>query len=191
MHPLFTPIEAAVGQLTFDTKPLSKRFKRKELQRDEHWLRAGETCRQLVFIENGCLRQYRVHGDQELTRWAAFAGQFTTSILSFTQQRPSEESIMATEPTVVWELDYHAWREMRNEHPQLQAYWVQTLEFLLCCYDDRVWSLISGGAEERYRYMIARYPDFLLHLPQHFVADMLGIAPRHLSRIRSKMAKEG
>lgn len=191
MHPLFIPITESVGPLKFETDPLTARFKRRELKRDERWLRVGETCRNLAFIETGCLRHYRLHEDQQLTRWAAFAGQFSTSISSFTQQRPSEESIEATEPTVLWELDHLAWKEMRLAHPQLQAFWVQTLEYLLGCYDDRVWSLIAGGAEERYRYMIARYPDFLLHLPQHFVADMLGIAPRHLSRIRNKMAKEG
>ena len=191
MHPIFIPIVATVGPLRFKPDELVDRFKRKTLKRDEHWLRTGDTCRKLVFIETGCLRHYRVHEEQELTRWAGFAGQFATSISSFTQQRPSEENIMATEPTVLWELDHLVWLEMRNEYPQLQAFWVQTLEYLLGCYDDRVWSLIAGGAEDRYRYMIARYPDFLLNLPQHFVADMLGIAPRHLSRIRSKIAKEG
>jgi len=189
MHPLFVPIVATVGPLDFETEGLACRFKRKELKRDEHWLLPGETCRKIAFVESGSLRQYREHDDQNLTRWAAFAGQFTTSMTSFTQGRPSDDGIVATEASVVWEIDKQAWLEMRTAHPQLQAFWVSTLEYLLGCYDDRVWSLISGGAEERYKYMMERYPEFLLHLPQYYMADMLGIAPRHLSRIRSKLAE--
>ncbi len=189
MHPLFVPIIATVGPLNFETESLTNRFVRKQLKRDEHWLFPGETCRRIAFVESGSLRQYRIQGDQNLTRWAAFAGQFTTSMTSFTLGRPSDDGIIATEDCVVWEIDKQAWLEMRTTYPQLQAFWVATLEYLLGCYDDRVWSLISGNAEERYRYMMDRYPEFLLHLPQHYMADMLGIAPRHLSRIRSKLVK--
>jgi len=127
MHPLFVPIIATVGPLNFETEGLSKRFKRRELKRNEHWLRPGETCRKIAFVESGSLRQYREYEEQNLTRWAAFAGSFTTSMTSFTQGRASEDGIVATEATILWELGREAWQEMRTEYPQLQAFWVATL----------------------------------------------------------------
>ena len=96
--------------------------------------------------------------------------------------------LLAPIRAVVGPVHRDAWQRLREAYPTLQSFWVQTLEYLLVCFEDRVWSLIAGDAESRYRYMVARYPDFLLNLPQHYLADMLGIAPRHLSRIRAKLA---
>ena len=188
MHPLLSPIVATVGPLEFDPASVVERFRRRELASGEQWLRPGQTCRRLAFIEVGKLRHYRQCGDKDLTRWGSFAGQYITAMSSFIHDRPSEEGIEATEASVVWELNRDTWAELRALHPQLQAFWVTTLEHLLTCFDDRVWSLIAGDAEQRYGYMIERYPEFLLALPQHYVADMLGIAPRHLSRVRRKLA---
>ena len=182
------PITAAVGPLTFPTEMLLERFTRRTLDRGELWLRSGAVCRKLAFVEAGQLRHYREHGDRTFNRWAALPGQYTTAFPSFSRGAPSEDAIEATEPTTLLELDRDVWAELRGHYPQLQEFWVNTLEYLLVCFEDRVWSLISGDAEARYRYMIARYPDSLLALPQHYVADMLGIAPRHLSRIRAKLA---
>ena len=190
-HPLLAPIRAVVGPVHLDEARIVSAFRRRELARGEAWLREGEVCRKLAFVESGGLRHTRADdtdGGRELTRWAAVAGQYTTSFPSFTQGRPSDDRITATAPTVVYELDRDAWQRLREAYPPLQSFWVQTLEYLLVCFEDRVWSLIAGDAESRYRYMVARYPDFLLDLPQHYLADMLGIAPRHLSRIRAKLA---
>lgn len=184
---LLAPVEAATGPARFDAAARFAHFRRLELARDEAWLRAGEVCRALCFVESGLLRHSRVDDDgRRHTRWATLAGQYGTCFPSFTRATPAEDDIVAVEPTVLWELDRDRWAESRAAEPQLQAYWVATLEYLLTCFEDRVWSLISGDAEARYRYMMERYPEFLLSLPQHYVADLLGIGPRHLSRIRGK-----
>ena len=186
---LLAPITAITGPLEFDTKTLLQQFKRRALARGEPLLLAGDTCRNLYFLESGLLRHTRTVDGNVLTRWATLPGQYGLAFPSFVKQQPSEDGIEAYENCVLYELDHRAWAEMRREHAQLQRFWVAILEYTLCCFEDRVWSLISGDADQRYRYMIDRYPDFLLALPQHFVADMLGIAPRHLSRIRSAVRK--
>lgn len=186
---MLAPIEAATGPVRFDAAARFAPFQRRELARGEAWLRAGDVCRHLCFVESGMLRHSRVDPDgRRRTRWATLVGEYGTCFPSFTRGAPAEDDLTAEEPTVVWSLDRESWARLREAEPQLQAYWVATLEYLLTCFEDRVWSLISGDAEARYRYMIARYPAFLLRLPQHFVADLLGIAPRHLSRVRAAVA---
>lgn len=190
MHPALEPIASVVGPLTFDATALLSEFKRRQLAREELWLREGQVCRRLAFVESGLLRHVRSTEGEELTRWATLPGQYALNFPSFTTGAPSEDHIVATMPTVVYELDRDRWQDWRQREPQLQAFWVATLEYLLVCFEDRVFSLISGDASSRYAYMMNRYPDFLLHLPQHFVADLLGIAPRHLSRIRAAHAQQ-
>ncbi len=189
MQALIAPIETRVGALQLDVEGLLAHFHRRELAKGDFWLREGQTCRKIAFVERGLLRHYRVYDDLEYTRCASLPGDYTTSMSSFIGRRPADENIEAFEPTVLWELDGEVWRKLCENHAQLQRYWLGVVEYLLVCYDDRVWSLITGNAESRYRYMIERYPEFLLRLPQNFLADMLGIAPRHLSRIRTKLAK--
>ena len=189
MHPTLLPIAAAVGPLAFDGEVLVARFRRRELARGEALLREGEVCRSLFFLESGLLRHFRTEADGQVrTRWATLPGQFGLDFPSFSRQRPSDNGIEAAEASVVYTLDHRAWAELRLAYPQLQAFWVATLEYVVTCFEDRVYSLISGDAERRYGYMMERYPDFLLALPQHYVADMLGIATRHLSRIKAKAA---
>ena len=184
---LLQPIIAQVGPLRFDPAPLLGQFKKRVLAKNEPYLLAGDTCRHLHFLESGLLRHTRLTESAVRTRWATLPGQYGLALQSFVRQIPSEDGIEAAQDCVLYELDYQRWAEMREAYPQLQQFWVGILEYTLCCFEDRVWSLISGNAENRYRYMIDRYPDFLLALPQHFVADMLGIAPRHLSRIRNNI----
>lgn len=191
MHPILQPIAAITGPINFEAAPVLGRFRRRELARGEAWLREGEVCRHLCFVESGLLRHTRASDEGVLTRWATLPGQFALNFTSFTRATPAEEGIEATEASVLYELDRDVWAELRRDYPQLQSFWVMTLEYLITCYEDRVWSLVSNDAEHRYRYMMERYPEFLLQLPQHFVADMLGIAPRHLSRVRAALADSG
>lgn len=186
MHALLAPIAALTGPPSAEVAALSARFRRRELKRGESWLREGEVCRRLFFLESGLLRHTRTEPDGQVrTRWATLPGQYGLDFPSFTRQAPSESGIEAAKASIIYELDYATWAELRAAHPQLQAFWVATLEYIVTCFEDRVYSLISGDAERRYGYMMERYPDFLLQLPQHYVADMLGIAPRHLSRVRA------
>ena len=185
MHALLAPIAATTGPFDFDGEALAARFRRRELARGEAFLREGAVCRELFFLESGLMRHTRTEDDGQVrTRWATLPGQFGVDFPSFSRQRPSDNGIEAVERSVAYTLDFETWAAMRAEHPQLQAFWVATLEYLVTCFEDRVYSLISGDAERRYGYMMERYPEFLLALPQHYVADMLGIAPRHLSRVR-------
>ena len=160
-------------------------FRRRRINRGDFWLREGEVCRHIAFLESGILRHTRSTPEGTKTRWATLPGQYVVNMPSFTQQRPADDSIEASETCVVYEISREMWLKLREQEPQLQDFWIATLEYLVGCFEDRVWSLIAGDAEHRYRYMMERYPDFLLAVPQHFVADMLGIAPRHLSRIRA------
>ena len=182
-------IAAVVGPLRFPHAALRERFRRRELPRGARWYTAGEVPRTLAYVERGLLWHYRVTEEgRRHTHWATLPGQFACLLPAFTRRQPSEDTVEAAEPTVLHELDRTAWADLRAEHPQLQQFWVAQLEWLVGCFDARVWSLIQGDAERRYRYMLERYPDFVLNLPQHYLADMLGISPRHLSRIRAKVA---
>lgn len=55
---------------------------------------------------------------------------------------------------------------------------------------NRVNSLLSDTAEERYLSFIKMYPDILQRVPQWMVASYLGITPESLSRVRKELVKK-
>jgi hypothetical protein len=60
-------------------------------------------------------------------------------------------------------------------------------EYYLCCYEDRVSAFITQTPEERYLKLMENGREILLRIPQHYVANFLGITPVSLSRIRKRV----
>jgi hypothetical protein len=60
-------------------------------------------------------------------------------------------------------------------------------EYLICCYEERVLSFLSQSPEERYLHLLESQPAFLQKVPQHYLANYLGIPPVSLSRIRKRI----
>ena len=186
--PITTAIQHSVGPALVPPVDLAAHFQPRQLARGEYWLRTGERCRHLAFIQTGSLRLFTESEQGEHTRWAFFEGQFCLSMSSFTQQVAAEESIVALEPTTVLELSYDRWRALYEEHEFLRRFWTFNLEHLAICFEARVNTLLIGNGADRYAYLLRKYPDFVLRLPQKHLAEMLGMAPRHLSRIRKELS---
>jgi len=60
-------------------------------------------------------------------------------------------------------------------------------EHYLCCYEDRIASFITQSPEERYLQLLQTGKDILQRMPQHYIANFLGITPVSLSRIRKRL----
>ncbi|MEM6876997.1 MAG: Crp/Fnr family transcriptional regulator [Bacteroidota bacterium] len=169
---------------------LARVFERKTLGKGEHWLSPGQYCKHIGFLKQGILRA-AIETDEGLhTRWAYLPGQFFLSLQSFTRQVPSNEHIIAIEDCEIYTLNRDRWMELYEEHDIIRRFWTRTLETLAGCFEDRVHALLYKNAMARYQHMIDNYPEFILHVPQRYVAEMLGIAPRHLSRVRKEFGNE-
>ena len=168
---------------------MASEFNHLHLARGETWLRPGQYCQHIGFLQQGLLRA-AIETEKGLhTRWAFLPGQFFTSIQSFTNQTPSQEHLIAIEDCDVFVLNREKWSELYEQHEFLRRFWTATLETLMGCFEDRVHTLLMDDAKARYQHMLDHYPEFVLHVPQKYVAEMLGIAPRHLSRIRKELAE--
>ncbi|MEM6395333.1 MAG: Crp/Fnr family transcriptional regulator [Bacteroidota bacterium] len=167
---------------------LATEFEKKIIRKGESWIRPGQYCQHIGFLKSGLLRA-AVETDEGLhTRWAYLPGQFFLSLQSFTRQIPSIEYIIAVEDCEIYLLGRQRWLALYEQHQELRHFWTQTLETLAGCFEDRVHALLYKDATARYQHMLDHYPEFILYVPQRYVAEMLGIAPRHLSRIRKEIS---
>jgi len=74
-----------------------------------------------------------------------------------------------------------------NEIPVFQRFLMGFLEATFCGIDASRYDLIVLTAEQRYEKMLTNEPHLLQQIPLQYLASMLAVTPRHLSRIRSKI----
>lgn len=148
-------------------------------------LRQGQPCQSLWFLQVGLLRSYYSTERDEVTCWASVPGDFVTSLAAFMNQTPSPENIQALEPTQLMVLSRIHWQRLYDQQPTFRERWRLGVEARYTDLELRMGSLRAMQAPERYAFMVEHYPTMLRHLPLKYVASMLGIEPRHLSRIRA------
>src|SRR5437868_7874965 len=80
----------------------SSRLKSKKTKRGEILLEAGNICRHIYFVNQGCLRVFLMDNTgKESTRFLIPEGRFGTAFPSFILQEPSPAFIQGIEPSEI------------------------------------------------------------------------------------------
>ncbi|MCC5938681.1 MAG: Crp/Fnr family transcriptional regulator [Lunatimonas sp.] len=166
---------------------LSAAFSSYELIEDgAYFLHKGHICKRIALITSGMCR-YLYHTEkEEVTRWISLKGDFMTSLGSFINQKPSFEAIQAIRPTEIYFIHLENWELLKSKHPFILHFWNRTIEQNYIGMEERLFVTIAKTAEERYHWLLENYPRFNQEVPDKYIASMLGITPRHLSRIRAQ-----
>ncbi len=166
-----------------------QKFNPLEFQKDDFFVREGQLCNRVAFLETGMIRHYYLNRKEEITRWMSLEGEFITALGSFIQSTPCNHYLQAITPCKLWVIDRESWWELYNKYEILRTFWVQIIEFNLIGFEDRIYHQLASDAEERYLYFMKHYPRFLEKVPQKYIASMIGIKPESLSRLRANLSK--
>lgn len=156
------------------------------LEKGDIFIKEGKVCKELGFITKGMCRHFYNTQNDEVTRWVVLENEFITSLSSFITQKASDENIQAIKPTELLIASKKDWEHLKAEHEFVRTLWTETIEENYVGMETRVFNFIALSAEERYNWMLEHQPKFNTYVPDKYVASMLGIKPRHLSRIRTK-----
>jgi CRP-like cAMP-binding protein len=162
----------------------------KKLAKKEHLTHIGDTCKEVGFILTGSVRLYHIRDGNEITSYFSLAHDFISSYKSFVKQEPGLSSIQALEDTLLIIFTYQSMQQLLNN--PVTAYKMERFgrliaEYLVCCYEERVLSFVMKTPEERYATLLNSNSRILQHIPQHYLANYLGITPVSLSRIRKRI----
>lgn len=162
------------------------------LKKKQHFVNEGNICDHIAFITNGSVRYYHIKDGEEITGYFCFEKEFVSSYKSFLTRQPALNYIQALEETELLTIGYSDMQQL-YAHPVL-AYKMERFgrlvaEFYLLCYEERVTSFITQTPEERYNKLLETGREILQRIPQHYIANFLGITPVSLSRIRRRMLK--
>lgn len=160
-----------------------------DIKKDDFFVREGQQCNRIGFLETGMIRHYYINKKEEITRWMSLEGEFITALGSFIRSTPCNQNLQAITPCKLWVIDRESWWELYHKHEILRNFWVRMIEFNVIGFEDRVYQQLASDAEERYLYFMKHFPRFLEKVPQKYIASMIGIKPESLSRLRSMLSK--
>lgn len=162
-------------------------FEKKTFQKGYYFVQEGKISRHLGFVEKGVFQYFfNIDGD-ERTTYVAGEGGFVASLVSFFKELPARENIRAMTDGVVWLLSKDKLTALRRDIPAFREFYIGLLEWQIGCIDDSRLNLLNLTAEERYRKMLTEEPQLLQQIPLQYLASILGVTPRHLSRIRNNI----
>lgn len=160
------------------------------LKKKHYFAEYDKVCDKAGFIISGSVRYFHVKDGDDITGYFSFENEFVSSYKSYLTGLPSLNYIQALEDT---KLIIFTRKDMDQmlANPMLaykmERFGRQIAEHYLCCYEDRVVSFLTQTPEERYLQLLSTGKEVLQRMPQHYVANFLGITPVSLSRIRRRV----
>ncbi len=162
---------------------VAARFKKRIIGKNDFVLKAGEICKDIVFVEKGCLRLYYIHNDLEISVWFSFNHSSAIETYSFISEKPSEYFLQAIEETAIWYLPKEELNKLYVTFPEMQEMMRKFWEDVVLNLIERFTSLQKDSAEQRYLSLLEK-PAYMQRIPQKFLASFIGVTPTSLSRIR-------
>ncbi|MEM6262440.1 MAG: Crp/Fnr family transcriptional regulator [Bacteroidota bacterium] len=162
-------------------------FESRELEKGEYLVKAGQVCREIAFIAEGMVRSYYEINGKEVTRFVLLRHRFVTALASCTSGQPSREYIQAIAPCRLLVIPYPKLLELYDRFPNWNRLGRLVVEQSHVELEERMLSLLSLNAEERYQVLSLEQPELLRNVPLQYIASILGIKPETLSRIRRKL----
>lgn len=172
-----------------ELEEIACKFKSKVVKKNSYVLKEGDTCRDFVFVQKGCLRLYYVKDDIEVSVWFAFKHSSAIEIYSFISESPSDYFLQAIEDSEVLYLPKTELKKLYQHYPKMQEMMRNFWEAVLLDLIGRFTALQKDSAEKRYLDLL-NTTNYLETIPQKYLASFIGVTPTSLSRIRKNILKD-
>lgn len=161
-------------------------FRKKSVKKNGFLLRPGDVCKELVFVQSGCLRLYYLKDEIEVSVWFSFPQTSAIEIYSFISGKPSNYFLQAIEDSEVLSLQKTDLNKFYKAYPAMQVMMKNFWEDVILNLIPRFTALQTDSAEKRYRDLL-KQPEYLESIPQKYLASFIGVTPTSLSRIRKQI----
>jgi CRP/FNR family transcriptional regulator, anaerobic regulatory protein len=160
----------------------------KSLTGKDLFLREGQTCKELGFINQGFFRMYCLSNGKEINTHFSFENEFVVNYDSFLQATPSKYYIQALEKAEIVTFNLQALQNAYNQSQNWERFGRIMAEHSYKLTTKRVESFMFLDAEQRYFQTMNEAPHLLDRVPLYHLASYLGIERESLSRLRKKIS---
>jgi CRP-like cAMP-binding protein len=164
------------------------RFKSKHVTSSEFLLSQGDVCKDLLFVQKGCLRLYYLKDEIEVSVWFSFEHSSAIEVNSFISEKPTQYFLQAIEDSEVLYLSKKELDKLCGTQPKMQRMMKNFWEDVILNLISRFTALQTDSAEKRYLDLLAN-PTYMNQIPLKYLASFIGVTPTSLSRIRRQIKK--
>ena len=150
-------------------------------------LEYGKIEKDIFFIKKGIVRAYTLVEGKEITFWVGKEGATIVSMKGYVNDEPGYETMELMENSVLYVLERKKLKELYLEDLHIANWGRRYAEMELLAAEERLISMLSAVASERYHELLEKEPDLLQRLPLGSIATYLGFTQASLSRIRAQI----
>lgn len=171
---------------------LIRNVKTKSFDKGEILIRVGFTGKDVYYIRKGLVRCYVVDEETNEITFQIFAEhQIFTNTHSVLFNEASKFYYQALEHTKVYKVDYNEFLKLTSQNSELlelnRSYFGKKV---IQQAFQRVESFVFLSPEERYQKFVKDNPKLIHRVPDKYIANILGITPVSLSRIRNRISRK-
>jgi len=164
-------------------------FNREYLPRKFFYLKAGETCKYITYINKGSTRTFIVDDKGgEHVMFFAFEDWFIGDLESLHTLQPSKLNIQAMEDCELLRISKNDMDQLENNIPRLKEWHSAKQSKSHFAMLNRLAEVKSLSPEERYLKLIQVHPHIFQRIPLHYIASYLDIEAPSLSRLRKRLS---
>lgn len=152
-------------------------------------LKCSKVEKDIFFIKQGIVRAYTSVDGKEITFWIGKEGATLVSMKGYVNDEPGYETMELMEDSVLYVLKRKKLKELFSEDLHIANWGRRYAEMELLATEERLLSMLSAIASERYKELLEKEPDLLQRLPLGSIATYLGVTQASLSRIRAKITR--
>ena len=164
----------------------STSFKKKEIIFEE-----GSKDTQIYFLREGLVRMYHIKENGEEITFSLIPENNVVANFDFiAAEKPSPFYYETLENCSFFRIDYQVLDNIVSKNANLEANRKYFLRKMIFKVKERLETFVLLNPEERYLKFIKDFPDLTNRVPDKYIANVLGITPVSLSRIRKRISSK-
>lgn len=163
-----------------------KRVLRLERRKGSFYIKEGQTSSGLFIIEKGLVRMFYQKENKEINTLFAIENEVVTSSRTFFFELPAKENVQFLEDSIIYSISRNDLYELCDLYPEINTIERLATEAYSLALEDRIFSLQTLSATERYEELVRDNPQLLQRVSLGHIASYLGVTLETISRIRKK-----
>ena len=158
------------------------------IRKQEYFLKKGNVCRKLAFIEKGVLRYCMERDGDDITCYFVYENGFAGDPDSFFSHQPSDKNIQALTDCELIEISPAKLDKILNACPRFKSIMGLIDHKVVIELMTQREFILQTDAATRYQKFIELFPHILQRVPLSYIASFLGITQQSLSRLRKQIS---
>jgi CRP-like cAMP-binding protein len=174
-----------------DAQEILKSAKSESIKKRTTLIEQGSKDTNIYYLRKGLVRMYHIKDNGEEITFNIISEHSIVANFDFIGTEQSSKFYYETlEDCSFFSLDYQVIDKIVSNNSKLESNRKFFLRKIIFDVKERLESFVLLNPEERYQKFIKDFPDLSNRVPDKYIANVLGVTPVSLSRIRKRIASK-